>query len=346
MSDTGLSDTAPIRKEERFDTEAVSAFLTGAIGDLASPLSFEQFPGGRANLTYLAVDAGGRELVLRRPPLGDVAPGSHDMGREHQVLSVLWEAFPQAPRALAFCDDETVMGKPFFVMERHRGTVIREEWPFSEVDKRQRTATTLIDTLAALHQVDYTAIGLSELGKPDGFVQRQAQGWTRRWHRAKTRDLIDMDAASAMLVATPAPQAAVLLHNDFKLDNTMVDDAGTVTSVFDWDMATLGDPLVDLGTALAYWANRDSPTYPVFGETAAELGKYLSPDDAAALYAAATGFDIEHLDWYLGLAYFRIAVIIEQIFSRFVAGQTTDERFAGLGDIVPALAAAATAALA
>ncbi|MDH3729968.1 MAG: phosphotransferase family protein [Acidimicrobiia bacterium] len=336
-----MTDTAPIRPEEGFDEEAVGAFLSGAITDLAPPFVFEQFPGGKANLTYLARDAADRELVLRRPPLGEVAPGSHDMGREHRVLSRLWQRYPKAPRAFALCEDAAVMGKPFFVMERRQGVVVRETWPFDESSKRRMAASSLIDSLAELHEVDFVEVGLGDHGKPDGFVRRQIAGWVDRWHRAKTRELGDMDSAARALDSVPDPQRTVLLHNDFKLDNTMLGLDGAVTSVFDWDMSTLGDPLVDLGTALAYWADSESPTYRVFGSSAAELSPYLRPADAAQRYESLTGLDLSDLDFYVGLAYFRIAVIIEQIYARYVAGQTTDPRFAGLGELVPPLAAEA-----
>jgi aminoglycoside phosphotransferase (APT) family kinase protein len=233
------------------------------------------------------------------------------------------------------------MGKPFFVMERRHGVVVREKWPFPEPVKRRLAATSLIDAIADLHEVDYAALGLGDLGKPEGFVARQIAGWSDRWDRAQTRRLPDMDAAAAALGSAPAPQRAALLHNDFKLDNTMVGPDGSVTSVFDWDMATLGDPLVDVGTALAYWADPQSPTYGVFGATAAELAPYLSKPEAAARYAAASGLDLSPLPFYVGLAYFRIAVIIEQIYARYVAGHTSDGRFAGLGELVPPLAAEA-----
>lgn len=336
-----MTDTAPIRPEEGFDEDAVAAFLSLEVPELEPPFVFEQFPGGKANLTYLARDAAGSELVLRRPPLGEVAPGSHDMSREYRVLSRLWQVYPKAPRAVALCENDVVMGKPFFVMERRQGVVVRETWPFEDSSQRRLAASSLIESLAELHEVDFVAVGLGEHGKPDGFVGRQITGWIDRWSRAKTRELADMDAAAGALGVVPEPQRAVLLHNDFKLDNTMLGPDGAVTSVFDWDMSTLGDPLVDLGTALAYWADSESPTFRVFGSSAAELSPYLRPEDAAARYASMTGLDLSDLGFYVGLAYFRIAVIIEQIFARYVAGQTADQRFAELGDLVPPLAAAA-----
>lgn len=338
------SDTAPVRPEERFDEAKLAAYLRTALPELVGDgsIEFEQFPGGAANLTYLA-RAGHTELVVRRPPLGPVAAGAHDMVREHRVLSRLWERFPEAPRAYHLCEDPDVMGKPFFVMERRVGHVIRREWPASFEDAtRRHLAANLVDVLARLHAVDPADVDLADLGRPAGFVDRQIAGWTKRWHAAKTRDLDAMDECAALLAGRiPDPQAAVILHNDYKLDNVMVDEAGKVVAVFDWDMATLGDPLVDVGTLLAYWADPDDPTFPIFGARAVTLAPYLSKSDLVARYAAHTGRDVSSIGFYEALALFRIAVIIEQIYARYAAGQTSDERFAGFGSLVPVLATAA-----
>ncbi len=339
-------DTAPIRDEERFDEAAVAARLRAALPDLVGDhdLVFDQFPGGAANLTYRVV-AGDTELVLRRAPLGEVARGGHDMAREYRVLSRLWQAFPPAPRAYYFCEDAGVMGKPFFVMERRRGYVIRNEWPPTWGDDpaiRHHLGIELTSSLARLHSVDPAAVDLADLGHPDGFVSRQVDGWSRRWEAARTRPVPDMEAVTRLLhEQIPAPQAAAILHNDYKLDNTMVDDRGDIVAVFDWDMSTRGDPLVDLGTFLAYWADPDSPTFPIFGERAVAVGPYLSHDEILEIYATATGFDVSGIRFYEGLALFRIAVIIEQIFARYQAGQTTDPRFAAFEPLAPILAAAA-----
>lgn len=343
------SDTAPIRPDERFDEERVADHLRRNLPDLlgGSSIVFEQFPGGKANLTYLA-RAGDVELVLRRPPLGEVAPRSHDMAREYRVLSVLHSAFPQAPEALHFCGDPEVMGKPFFVMERRRGEVIREEWPPS-VDGteagRRTVAGNLIDTLADLHLVDHVALGLGDLGRPEGFTTRQVEGWTERWIRAQHHEVPAMDALGERLLSrVPAPQRAVLLHNDFKLDNTMIGSGGDVVAVFDWDMATLGDPLVDLGTALSYWGGTGSKTRMVTSDATAP-GVVMPAEEAARRYAVRTGLDLGELDWYRALGSFRIAVILQQIHIRWVRGQTRDERFAVLGDLVGPLAEGALESL-
>jgi aminoglycoside phosphotransferase (APT) family kinase protein len=342
------ADTAPIRPDERFDEARVAAHLRAHLPDLVgdADIAFAQFPGGAANLTYLA-RAGDVELVLRRPPLGEVAAGGHDMAREYRVLSVLWQAYPPAPRAYHYCDDPAVMGKPFFVMERRHGWVIRKAWPPGFGDDevlRRRLAEALVDALAGLHGIDYAALGLDDLGRPDGFVARQVEGWHRRWERAKTREVPAMDRVAGYLSEyVPEPHTAALLHNDFKLDNTMVDAAGGLVAVFDWDMATLGDPLVDLGTMLAYWAHPDDPTYAVFGSQAVTPAPYLGKAEIVDRYGAATGLDVSGVGYYETLALYRIAVIVEQIYARYVRGQTADERFAAFATVAPLLAAAAEA---
>jgi aminoglycoside phosphotransferase (APT) family kinase protein len=336
-------DTAPVRPEERFDEDRVAAYLRGHLADLLgeAPITFAQFPGGRANLTYLA-RAGEVELVLRRPPLGPVAPGSHDMVREHAVLSVLHLAFPKAPRAYLLCTDPEIMGAPFFVMERRRGTVVRESWPPGlpgDDAFRSRLAANVVDTLAELHRVDYRALGLEGLGRPEGFVRRQVAGWVDRWNRAKHEEVPAMDELGAWFPgAIPAPRAAVLLHNDFKLDNLILSDAGEVVAVLDWDMATLGDPLIDLGGMLAYWAEPGEALHALFAGGGAGLSGVLPRAGAVARYAAATGFDTSDLAFYHAFGLYRVAVIVQQIYIRYHRGQTSDPRFAFLGSLVPQLA--------
>ena len=337
-------DTAPIRPDERFDEGRVAAYLRKELPDIVgdAPITFEQFPGGKANLTYLA-RAGSTELVLRRPPLGPVAPGAHDMSREYRVLSVLHQAYPRAPRAHLLCEDPDVMGKPFFVMERRTGHVVRGEWPegIGADDRFRRTVgENLVDALAELHLVDHEALGLSDLGRPDGFVGRQVAGWADRWNRAKDHEVPAMDeAARRLAAAVPEPQAATLLHNDFKLDNTMIDERGAIVAVFDWDMSTTGDPLVDVGTTLAYWSGGGVASFAA--ADAVVLGDVIGPPDIVERYADATGFDLSGIDWYRALGLFRIAVIVQQIYIRWVRGQTRDDRFSRLGEIVPPMAAAA-----
>lgn len=342
-----VTDTSPIREDERFDESRVARYLHANLAELfpSESILFDQFPGGAANLTYRARHADDEEWVLRRAPLGDVARGGHDMAREYKVLSRLWHEFPLAPRAYHYCEDDDVMGKPFFVMERRHGSVIRDKWPSGFVahpDRKRRIAESLVDALCALHVVDPATVGLGDLGRPEGFVQRQIEGWASRWEVAATRPVADMDTASVLLREdVPEPQRAVILHNDFKLDNTMVDARGDLVAVFDWDMATLGDPLVDIGTLLAYWAQPDDPTYLVFGSNAVAIGDIMPKAEVRQRYAEQTGFDTGRISYFEGLALFRIAVIIEQIYARFVSGQTADQRFAMFEPLAPLLAASA-----
>ena len=339
-------DTAPIRPEERFDELRLSIYLRANVAEFAGdePIEFEQFPGGHANLTYL-VRVGEQEYVLRRPPLGPVAPKSHDMVREFTVLQALSKVLPQAPAAVHLCRNETVLGRPFFVMDRRRGFVIRNRWPDGLTDSteiRQRISEQFVDTLVALHQVDYAAVGLSSLGKPDGFADRQVRGWASRWEKSKTRDVKAMDQLAVWLGdRVPAPQSASLLHNDYKLDNAMVDEEGNLVAIFDWDMATLGDPLIDLGTTLAYWSQPADLPYRVFMDNPLLEGGFFTRAGLVDRYRAGTGFDLSGLRWYEVFAFFKIAVIVEQIYARYVAGQTSDTRFADFGTRVEMLSGAA-----
>ncbi len=250
-------DVIDVRKDEQLDESRLTAYLARKLPGSDNPLRIRQFGGGAANLTYL-LDYGTHEYVLRRPPLGPVAASAHDMAREYRVLSVLHQAFPYAPRAFLFGDD-TIIGAPFFIMERRHGIVVRRSMPdacagaSNASDAARRMSEALVGVLAQLHAVDYGALGLGDLGKPAGFIERQIEGWYRRWNGAKTTDLPDMDATYAWLRDNqPANAAVSLVHNDYKLDNVMLaaDDPGRIVAVFDWDMCTLGDPLSDLGALL------------------------------------------------------------------------------------------------
>ena len=338
-------DTAPIRPEEQFDGDRVAAYLRETVPEIVGDhdITFEQFPGGKANLTFIA-RAGDVDLVLRRPPLGPVAPGAHDMRREYKVLSVLHEVYPAAPRAIALCEDEGVMGKTFFVMERRRGHVIRGEWPpelASSDDVRRRIAVNLVDGLADLHGVDYVAIGLHDLGRPDGFVERQVSGFVKRWALAKHQDVAEMEELGRRLSTVPRPQTATLIHNDYKLDNVMIGRDGSLVAVFDWDMSTTGDPLVDLGTALVYWTDPTDAVWPAFEGQMCSLTPWMDRREVVERYAARTGFDVAGVEWYHAFAIFRIAVIIQQIYIRYHRGHTSDQRFARMGGVVPLMAVAA-----
>lgn len=346
MASHSLPDTIEVRSDEQFDERVVADFLRGKLPGADNPLTVRQFGGGAANLTYL-LDYGNHEYVLRRPPLGPVAPSAHDMARESKVLLRLWKSFPLAPRAFLFSDDESIVGAPFFVMERRHGTVVRDSIPAAYngfVDAPARMSRALVETLANLHAVDYEALGLGDLGRPAGFIRRQTEGWWRRWQAAKLEDLPAMDAVYDWLRRNEPPEGPPsLVHNDFKLDNVMLDaaDPGRIVAVFDWDMCTLGDPLSDLGALLAWWCLPDDPPHVRSMAMMPIDRRFLRREDLVAHYAQHSGRDLSAIHFYHALSLFRVTVIIAQIYVRYVRGQTQDDRFAAFGPRIPAAAQAA-----
>ena len=341
-----MNDTIPVREDEQIDRERVADFLRGKLPGSEQPVTVRQFGGGAANLTY-HLDYGSHEYVLRRPPLGPVAPSAHDMARESKVLSALWRAYPYAPRAFLFSDDESIVGAPFFVMERRHGIVVRKRIPEAYAaipDAPRRMSGALVDSLADLHAVDYTAIGLADLGKPAGFIRRQIEGWWRRWQATELPENPAMSAVHDWLLANqPAEGPSSLIHNDYKLDNVMLDadDPGRLVAIFDWDMCTLGDPLSDLGALLAYWSQPDDPPhFQALAMMPTQPG-FLRREELVARYAARSGRDVSNIAFYHSLSLYRVVVIIAQIYVRFVRGQTQDERFAAFGPVIPATAQAA-----
>ncbi len=347
MLEEGSEETIDVRADERLDEARLHDYLRGRLPGAERALRVRQFGGGAANLTYL-LDFEGQEYVLRRPPLGAVAPSAHDMAREYRVLSVLHRLFAPAPRAFLFCE-EPVLGSPFFVMERKRGVVVRRTLPSlyaGQEDSPRRMAEALVDALADLHAVDYPALGLEGLGKPAGFVARQIEGWHGRWERARLEDVPDMDRVSAWLLEhRPAEGRATLVHNDYKLDNVMLaaDDPGRLVAVFDWDMCTLGDPLSDLGALLTYWTEPgDPPSFRAMAMMPTDPG-FPSRDELVRRYAERSGRDVSGIAFYHVLGLYRLAVIAAQIYFRFRKGQTRDPRFAAFGPLIPVVAAAARA---
>src|SRR5512143_381389 len=338
-------ETIAIRADEDFDHDRLAEFLRGRLAGSERALAVRQFGGGHANLTYL-LRYGEQEYVLRRPPLGPVAASAHDMGREYRVLSVLYQVYPLAPRAYLYCDDPAVIGAPFFVMERRRGTVVRLVIPpefggGADATANRRLSDALVDALADLHAADYRAVGLEGLGKPEGFLRRQIDGWAQRYERAKTRDLpIVGEIVDWLRAEQPPSPPATLLHNDWRLDNIMVDsaDPGRVVAVFDWDMCTLGDPLADLGTLLSSWREAGEE---VAGMTAGTMPStvpgFLTRREAVARYGARRGVDVGTVPYYYVFGLFKIAVVLQQIFHRYHLGQTKDQRFAIFDQVAEAL---------
>ena len=343
--------TAPPRPGESLDAARLDAYLRAAIPDLDGPLTVEQFPGGFSNLTYL-LRVGGREMVLRRPPFGANIRGGHDMGREYRVLSGLYPVYPKVPRPLAYCEDLDVLGAPFYVMERVRGLILRPTSPLVAAgaltpDEMRRLCLAFIDSLVELHALDYAAAGLGDLGKPDGYVQRQVAGWTRRYEAARTDDIQAMEDTARWLAANiPPSPPATLIHNDYRYDNVILDpaDLSHIQAILDWEMATLGDPLSDVGTTLAYWAEAgDPPSLRQFGLTT--LPGNLDRQGFVDTYAERSGRDVSPILFHYVYGLFKNAVIIQQIYARYRAGHTQDERFAGLLTLVVAYARLASRAV-
>ena len=337
------NDTAPVRPGEELPLDNLSKYLQDKLPHDTTSLQLQQFPGGHSNLTYL-LRIGQQEYVLRRGPLGPVAPKAHDMAREFRILKSIHPHFQPAPNVYLLCEDLAVLGCVFFIMERRQGEIIRESVPpqFQTVpDFPGLISRAFIDCLATLHSVDISTPELAALGKPEGFLERQVKGWTERWHRAQTTPLPGMDRIIHWLTnGIPNPLAPTLVHNDFKLDNMMFqfDDPSRVAAVLDWEMTTIGDPLVDLGLTLCYWQ---------LGSISS-LGKDAGLYDRAqflAHYETKTGRDLSNIRWYEILGIFKLAVILQQIYFRYHQGQTKDERFAHFDVRVAALVNSAVSLL-
>ena len=338
-----LDTAAPVRHGEELPVAALETYLAKWLPGASGPLTVEQFPYGYSNLTYL-LRRGGEEFVLRRPPFGNQVKSAHDMGREFRVLSKLSAVFPPAPRPYLYCDDPGVLGGPFYIMERRRGIVLRRaenSGPTLDPPTVRGVSEALIDNLALLHALDYKAAGLADLGKPDGYVSRQVTGWITRYTTAQTEPLSGMDWIAQWLIDhQPAGSDAALVHNDYKYDNLVLDpdDLKRVTAVLDWEMATVGDPLMDLGTTLGYWVQSGDPEAMhanAVGPTA--LPGSLTRQDLVARYADKTGRDMSGILFYYCFGVYKIAVIIQQIYARYVRGHTQDARFGRLNERVAAL---------
>jgi aminoglycoside phosphotransferase (APT) family kinase protein len=344
-------ETRAVRPAEQIDWDALASYLRIHLPvqsipglDLSREMEIAQFPGGHSNLTYLA-RFGGAELVVRRPPLGPVAATAHDMAREYRWISALHPFFPLVPRAYLLCEDTSVIGSVFYVMERRRGMIVRHDEPLglaNRPDQRRRVSEALVDTLVDLHAIDVSVGTLATLGKPAGFVGRQIRGWTERWQHSKIAEVPEMDALAAWLAGhmPPDPLIPSVVHGDFKLDNVMLDplDPGRMVAVFDWEMSALGDPLVDVGILLAYWAPASPPEQRDALTTVTDRPGWLTPDQIVERYAERSGRDLASIRFYEVFALFKIAVVVQQIFFRYSRGQTDDLRFATFGERAASLA--------
>ncbi len=349
-----LDDTSTTRHGEELQIQSLSEYLRENL-----PIEFDlpkvfQFPAGSSNLTYL-ITIGDEEFVLRRPPFGNQVKTAHDMNREFQVLSKLSKVYPPAPKPLLFCADEDVIGSEFYLMERRRGLIIRGKAPqglAGSPELQDKVCESFIDNLAALHALDYEKAGLGDLGKPEGYNRRQVEGWTKRYFNAKTDEWPELENAIQWLeqnIPAESPKiAAALIHNDYKFDNVMLDpeDLTKITAVLDWEMVTVGDPLMDLGTTLGYWMSggvpdqmREMPFNPRV------LMENISRRRLAERYAETSGRDVSNFLFYYVFGTFKIAVIAQQIYARYKKGFTKDKRFASFNIFVATLGKIAAHAL-
>jgi aminoglycoside phosphotransferase (APT) family kinase protein len=359
-----MIETTRVRRGEELNQINLEHYLRSKVSDKAGDISIEQFPAGSSNLTYL-IRFGEEEYVLRRPPFGNTVKTAHDMRREFEVLSKLSRVYPPAPRPLLFCDDESVIGSEFYLMERRRGVVIRgrlspkqlpSEMADSLVEKFEadrsfqiEVCRSFITNLAELHSIDREKAGLVDLGKPEGYNRRQVEGWTKRYLAAQTHDWPELEESIAWLNDhIPAESGASIVHNDYKFDNVMLEphDLTKITAVLDWEMVTIGDPLMDLGTTLGYWmsseAGEEMLSMPFNPRV---LMENVSRRQLVEMYAEVARSELPDMLFYYVFGTFKIAVIAQQIYARYVKGFTKDERFARFDHFVSALGSIAAKAL-
>lgn len=340
-----LDETVSVREGEALNLAALEPYLREHLGLPHGGFTVEQFPGGHSNLTY-CVRIGDREFVLRRPPFGSKVKSAHDMGREYTVLKHLQGHFAPAPNPYLYCEDESVIGAKFYLMDRIRGVVLRTHKPagFEAPPELVRsTCIAMAETLADLHAVDWQAAGLGSLQRKSGtFVRRQVEGWIRRYGDSQTDEVPHVEDVFAWCAQRiPKDVGAVLIHNDYKFDNVLLDPEklDAIRGVLDWEMSTIGDPLFDLGVALGYWINPDETSGPlVSGCFLTQMPGAVSRNEFADVYGARSGRDVSNIHFYYVFAIIKLAVVLQQIYYRYHQGLTQDERFAPLIGMVHLLA--------
>jgi aminoglycoside phosphotransferase (APT) family kinase protein len=328
-----IDESRPVREGEELDGDALRAYLARELGREIGSLTIEQFPGGHSNLTY-RVAWDGEEYVLRRPPFGSKVKSAHDMGREFTVLSALAPHYDKAPEPIVHCEDESVIGAPFYLMRRIEGVILRKQVPKGitlDPPTARRLCEVMIDTLVELHALDYREIGLGDFGKPAGYIERQVTGWTRRYAGSQTDDIPAVDHVARWLADNMPPDGApALIHNDFKLDNMVLDpdDLTRVIGILDWEMATVGDPLMDFGTALCYWVETSDPQpMQMMRFVPSTEPGMMTRRELADRYAEQSGRDLDNIVFYYCFGLFKTAVVAQQIYYRYKQGLTRDPRF-------------------
>lgn len=335
-------DTIDVRKGEELSVERLTEFLQENVLEFEKEqLVIEQFGAGHSNLTYL-LRVGDWEGVLRRPPHGPVAKNAHDMKREYTFLDYIHDFYPTAPKPYVYSEDESIVGSPFFIMERRKGMVLDTEFPSSPAYTAElgaKISSLMVDKLVELHEIDYKKTRLSEISKPEGFMERQVHGWINRYERAKTDEIEGLeDLVSYLKANIPSQSDATIIHYDYKLNNAMFSENFTeMTGLFDWEMSTVGDPLADVAVALSYWIQDDDNDILKYGlgkPPVTVLDGFYTRDQFVQEYGERSGRDVSQMDYYMTFAYFKLAVIGQQIYYRYKQGQTADERFAKLNILV------------
>lgn len=335
-----------LRDSDAVPLERLSEYLKRAL-DWSGDLEIEQFPSGHSNLTFL-LRAGSSEYVLRRPPFGAKIKSAHDMGREYRTLKLLYEVYPKVPRPIAYCEDEAVIGAPFYLMERVCGIILRRDLPegVTVTSAQMRSLSEeFIDNLAEIHSLEPARFG--DVNRARGYVERQVRGWTERYYNSRTDDLADIETVARWLASHMPPDSSpALIHNDYKYDNLVLTPDLRILAVLDWEMATVGDPLMDLGTTLGYWVTEaDNEALQEMRFCATTLPGNLTRGELIERYQARTGRHIEDVLFYYAYALFKIAVIAQQIYARYKQGHSRDERFAKLIDGIRVLGASAVTAI-
>ena len=349
---TNIDQATDVREGEELDETNLEQWLVANVEEFEAPLEVKQFPSGHSNLTYLLTDGAGHEYVARRPPHGAHVKSGHDMSREWTVLEALEGHYGKVPRPVAYCEDDSVIGAPFYVMSRVRGTILRgsnPNVPGLDAEKWEALSETFVGEFAAIHALDYEEVGLGDFGRPDGYVERQIEGWIDRYGKSQTDDIPQMETAGAWLRDNmPPEQDASLIHNDFKYDNFVLDpdDLTDVVAVLDWEMATVGDPLMDLGTSLAYWIEARDPEIMQQLDLSPTMqeGNYTRRE-LVDRYEEVTGRDCSNILFYYVYGLYKVAVIGQQIYYRYDQGHTDDQRFGMLIYAVKACAKTAADAI-
>jgi len=329
-----MNEADKVRKEDELPIKELEAFVKNEIPGLDGEMEIKQFPGGHSNLTYLLAFKN-KEMVLRRPPFGTEVKSAHDMGREYQVLNALSPVFPCAPSPLLYTEDVSIIGCPFLIMERLHGFIIRQKIP-EGVDLSEERAKTLcknvIKTQYELHSIDYKSIGLEKFGNPKGYMKRQVEGWSRRFEASKTPDAPDCDEIMAWYMdhIPPDSDRPGIGHGDYKFDNILLDadDPTRIVGIFDWEMATIGDPISDLAYTLMFWPACDDPGSAAIGSMHSVLNRAVDRDELVEYYETLSGRRIENLSFYISFNLFRLGALLQQIYYRYYHGITKDERFA------------------